>query len=225
MDKNQLYTEQEFAIRRAQEKMANQLRAYGIKDRRILNVMKRIPRHRFIPVGYIPLEYGWFEYAYGDHACPIGYGQTISQPYIVAYMTELLEIQKGHRILEIGSGSGYQTAVLLSLGAEVYSIEIVPELVQFAASTLAEQGFDNFHLKEGDGYKGWGEFSPYQAVIATCAPEVIPHELIKQLDDGGRMVLPVGHTIQHLVLLIKKGKEVTQIDDLSVRFVPMIHRN
>ena len=225
MSKSQPYTEEDFVITCAQERMVNQLRVCGIKDIRILYAMQRIPRHRFIPVEAIPLEYGGLEYAYGDHPCSIGYGQTISQPAIVAHMIELLDIQKDDRVLEIGSGSGYQTAVLLSLGAEVYSIEVVPEFLQFAASRLAEQGFKKFHLKEGDGWKGWAEFAPYQAIMVTCAPEVVPHELVKQLDEGGRMVLPVGRTIQNLVLLTKKGKEVTEKEDLSVRFVPMIHCN
>ena len=225
MKKNESYGDEEFSITHAQERMVDQLRIYGIKDIRILYSMQRIPRHRFIPVETYPLEYGGLEYVYGDHACEIGYGQTMSQPFIVAYMTELLKIQKGDRILEIGSGSGYQTAVLLSLGAEVYSIEIIPELAQFAASRLAEQGFKNFHLKEGDGWKDWAEFSPYQDIIVTCAPEVVPPELIKQLDEGGRMVLPVGRTIQHLVLLTKKENEISKIKNLCVRFVPMIHCN
>ena len=225
MYKNPLDTEEDLAITCARERMVDQLRIYGIRDIRILYAMQRIPRHRFIPLETIPLEYGGPEYAYGDHACPIGNGQTISQPYIVAYMTELLEIQKGDKILEIGSGSGYQTAVLLSLGTEVYSIEIVPELAQLAASVLVEQGFKNFHIKEGDGYRGWKEFAPYNAIIVTCAPEVVPPELVKQLDECGRLVLPVGRTIQHLVLLMKKGKQVTKMEDLCVRFVPMIHCN
>ena len=225
MDKSKPYVDENFSITCAQERMVKQLRDYGIRDIRILYAMQRIPRHRFIPIETFPLEDDWLEYAYGDHPCRIGYNQTISQPFIVAYMTEILEIRKGARILEIGSGSGYQTAVLLSLGAEVYSIEIIPDLVLFTASSLAEQGFKNFHLKEGDGCKGWAEFAPYQGIIVTCAPELVPTELVKQLDEGGRMVLPVGKSSQQLVVLTKKGKEVTKIEDLSVRFVPMIHCN
>ena len=212
--------ETDSGISRLREKMVEQLRYYGIKDPRILNAMGRIPRHRFIP-----FEYGNAEYAYGDHACEIGYGQTISQPYIVAYMTELLEIKKGDKVLEVGTGSGYQTAVLLSLGVHVYSIENIPELLEFAALTLVEEGFKSVHLKEGDGYEGWPEFSPYQAIIVTCAPKVVPPALVKQLDEGGQMVLPVGDTMQHLVLVTKRGKEIKMIEDLSVRFVPMVHRN
>ena len=225
MNREQVYPEEDFAIRSARERLVDQLRVRGIKDVRILKAMNRIPRHRFIPVEYIPLECDWLEYTYGDFPCPIGYGQTISQPYIVAYMTELIEIQEGDRVLEIGSGSGYQTAVLLSLGVEVYSIEIAPELMAFAASKLIEMGFENFHLKEGDGYQGWMEFTPYQAIVVTCAPEEVPPNLVKQLDEGGRMVLPLGKTDQHLVLILKRGKRVTEIEDLSVRFVPMIHSN
>lgn len=207
------------SIVEAQNEMLQQLRSYGIKDSHILEVMERIPRHHFIPEpNDSPRE------AYGDHPVRIGYHQTISQPYIVAYMSQLLEIKKGDRVLEIGTGSGYQTAVLASLGATVYSIEIVSELAEFAANILHKGGFDdNICLKHGDGYDGWAEHSPYQEIIVTCAPEFVPRSLIKQLDDRGRLLLPLGSKKQRLVKIQKQGNKITREEELPVRFVPMVH--
>ena len=200
--------------------MLDQLRSYGIKDPKILNVMERIPRHHYIPKPCNDLHE-----AYGDYPIRIGFHQTISQPFVVAYMSELLQIKDGEKVLEIGTGSGYQTAILASLGAIVYSVEIISELAEFAANTLQKEGFENIQLKKGDGYNGWEEHSPYQVIIVTCAPESIPQSLIDQLDRKGRLLLPLGSKEQRLVLLQKRGDEITTQEELPVRFVPMVHRS
>ena len=197
--------------------MVAQLRAYHVKDERILSAMLKVPRHEFIPE-----EHRREGNPYGDHPCPIGYDQTISQPFIVAYMTEAMHIRAGEKVLEIGTGSGYQAAVLAELGAEVYSIEIVPPLAQHAACVLREQGYTNVSIRTGDGYAGWPDQAPFDVVIVTCAPEEIPDALTKQLRDGGRMILPLGTGFQRLVILRKQGGRLIRMDDLPVRFVPMI---
>lgn len=186
---------------------------YHIRDERVLAVMERVPRHLFIPE---PLR---GPDAYGDHPCPVGFGQTISQPYIVAYMTQALNVQPGEKVLEIGTGSGYQAAVLAGLGAEVFSIERIPELAEHARSLLG----DSVHLLCGDGYQGWPEEAPFDAVIGTCAPDKVPPALIEQLVEGGRMMLPVGDWFQRLVFLSKQDGKIIRENDLSVRFVPMVH--
>ena len=198
--------------------MIDQLKAYGIRDAGILEAMKTVPRHEYIPESFRSMCD-----PYGDHPCPIGYGQTISQPYIVAYMTEKIAPKPGDRILEVGTGSGYQAAILAELGADVYSIEIIPELADHARRVLAQEGFPNVHVLTGDGYKGWPEHAPFDAVIVTCAPEDMPQTLVDQMKDGGRMIVPVGEGFQRLVILRKKDGEVEQIKDLPVRFVPMVH--
>jgi len=204
---------------KARDRMVRQLEEYGIRDERVLAAMKSVPRHLFIPKKYRD-NFA----AYGDHPGPIGYGQTISQPYIVAYMTERLDPKPGENVLEIGTGSGYQAAVLAALGAEVYSIEIIPELADHARKVLEEQGIGNVHILTGDGYKGWPEYSPFDAIIVTCGPESIPRFLVDQLKEGGRMILPLGaHSRQRLVICRKKGGEVMVEEDLPVRFVPMVH--
>ena len=206
------------AISAAHNDMIRQIKSYGISDHNILDAMKRIPRHHFIPnPGEDPQN------AYGDHPVTIGHSQTISQPYIVAYMTELLELKEGERVLEIGTGCGYQTAVLAALGTVVYSVEIVTELAKFAEEVLQKEGINNVFLKEGDGYEGWNENSPYQAIIVTCAPEFIPRTLINQLDEEGRLLLPLGKEEQRLVLVSKHGKKIVEQEKLPVRFVPMVH--
>jgi protein-L-isoaspartate(D-aspartate) O-methyltransferase len=203
----------------ARERMVRKLQRYGISDERILAAMSAVSRHLFIPKRYRD-TYD----PYGDHPGPIGYGQTISQPYIVAYMTERLNLKPGEKVLEIGTGSGYQAAVLAALGAEVYSIEIVPELAAHARKVLAEEGYRNVYVLAGDGYKGWPEYAPFDAIIVTCAPEKIPRALVEQLRDGGRMILPLGPRFhQRLVICRKKGGEVVVEEDLPVRFVPMVH--
>ena len=198
--------------------MIAQLEHYGIKDPDVLAAMMKIQRHRFIPEKY--LEYSD---PYGDHPCPIGFGQTISQPYIVAYMTERIDPKPGDKVLEIGTGSGYQAAILAELGADVYTVEIVPELAEHARKALAAQGYAAVHVLAGDGYKGWPEHAPFDAIIVTCAPEDVPPALVEQLKDGGRMIVPVGEGAQRLVILRKKAGKVEMEEDLAVAFVPMVH--
>ncbi|HEY5621110.1 MAG TPA: protein-L-isoaspartate(D-aspartate) O-methyltransferase [Pontiella sp.] len=200
----------------ARMEMVAVIKAHGVTDERVLEAMAKVRRHVYIPETFRGRD------AYGDHPCPIGYGQTISQPFIVAYMTQRLEVKPDMRILEIGTGSGYQAAVLAEMGAEVFSIEIVPELAKHAQTVLAAEGYTNVTVKAGDGYKGWAEHAPFDAVIVTCAPDEIPGRLTEQLRDGGRMVLPVGSGIQQLVILEKSGNTFREIPDIYVRFVPMI---
>jgi protein-L-isoaspartate(D-aspartate) O-methyltransferase len=166
--------------------MLETIRERGVSDENVLRAMQETPRHVFVPNKYL-------DQAYDDHPLPIGYGQTISQPYIVAWMTELLDLQPGEKVLEIGTGSGYQAAVLAGLGeVEVFSIEIVPALAESAADALSRQGYSNLHLKQGDGYYGWQEFAPFDAIIVTAAPDHLPPPLAAQLVEGGRLVIPIG---------------------------------
>lgn len=162
------------------------IEAAGIEDPAVLDAMRSVPRHRFVPPDYI-------DQAYENHPLPIGFGQTISQPYIVAWMTDLLELQPGEKVLEIGTGSGYQAAVLAELdGVEVYTIEIVPELAEQAANRLNELGYENVRSRQGDGYYGWPEQAPFDAIIVTAAPDHLPTPLAAQLADGGSLVIPIG---------------------------------
>jgi len=188
----------------------------GIKADRVLEAMNSVPQHRFVPERYQ-------HEAYEDHPLPIGYNQTISQPFIVALMTELLDPQPGEKVLEIGTGSGYQAAILSRLVKEVYSIEIVAELAVTAEKALASLSYDNVHVKSGDGYQGWPDKAPFDAIIVTCAPDHIPEPFIDQLKDGGRMIIPFGKedTVQELYLLEKKNGKVQKKSVLPVRFVPM----
>lgn len=193
-----------------------QLEARGIRDERVLAAMRRVPRHEFVP-GHLRAS------AYEDCPLPIGHGQTISQPYIVAFMTEQLALKPTDRVLEIGTGSGYQAAVLAELVAEVYTIEIIQPLAEQARATLSRLGYTNVMIRVGDGHKGWPEKAPFDAIIVTCAPEDVPQALVDQLKDGGRMIIPVGPLWdQELVLLEKKQGRITRTDVLPVRFVPMI---
>ncbi len=196
--------------------MVATIRRYGLRDDAVLDAMGAVWRHRYIPAAYQRAD------AYGDHPCPIGQNQTISQPYIVAYMTSKMNLQPGEKVLEIGTGSGYQAAILAELGAAVYSIEIIPELAQHAQKILKQEGYGAVHVLAGDGYKGWPEHAPFDAVIVTCAPAEIPQALVDQLREGGRMILPLGRYRQRLVILRKQQGRVVQEDDLSVRFVPMV---
>ena len=195
-----------------------QLKAPGrdIRDERVLAAMGKVPRHEFVP-DEVKV------YAYDDQALPIGHEQTISQPFIVAYMTEQLKPEAGEKILEIGTGSGYQAAILAELVDQVYSIEIVKPLAERARETLKRLGYENVHSRTGDGFKGWPDAAPFDAIIVTCAPEDIPSALVEQLKEGGRMMIPVGPAgaVQKLYLLEKLDGEIVKKAVMDVRFVPM----
>lgn len=194
-----------------------QIRARGVKDPRVLDAMRKVPRHEFVPSSYE-------RQAYGDHPLPIGHDQTISQPYIVAFMTEQAGVKPGDKVLEIGTGSGYQAAVLWEITTNVYTIEIVKPLYEQAMERLVQRGFPAENVRLGDGYKGWPEHAPFDAIIVTAAPDKIPPPLIEQLKPGGRMVIPVGsiHTSQELQVVTKdKDGKVKTRDVLPVRFVPL----
>jgi protein-L-isoaspartate(D-aspartate) O-methyltransferase len=211
--------EDQWAVARKQM-VAEQLRGpgRGLTNARVLEVMQRLPRHEFLP----PSDRAD---AYDDRALPIGYGQTISQPFIVGFMTEKLAPKPTDRVLEIGTGSGYQAAVLGNLVQEVYTIEIIPELARRAATDLRRLGCTNVFVRAGDGYLGWPEKAPFDAIIVTCAPDQVPQPLIDQLKDGGRLIIPVGNDWeQQLVLLTKHHGKLAQHAVLPVRFVPMTGR-
>ena len=192
-----------------------QIVARGVRDARVLAAMRQVPRHLFVDA-----KEG--AQAYEDHPLPIAGNQTISQPYIVALMTELADLTPSEKVLEIGTGSGYQSAVLSRLAREVYSIEIVPELARASAERLRQLGYSNVTVREGDGYRGWAEHAPFDAILVTAAPDRIPQPLLDQLAPGGRMVIPVGSFFQELKVLSKdKNGNITEKDILPVRFVPM----
>lgn len=191
-----------------------QIIAGGITDQRVIAAMRRIPRHLFMPETVS-------EDAYGDFPLPIGHGQTISQPFIVAYMTQALELQEDEKVLEIGTGSGYQAAILAELVSRVCTIEIVEPLAESAKNTLAELGYENVRVRAGDGYQGWPEESPFDAIILTAAPKEIPAPLLEQLAIGGRLILPVGDYPQRLLLIRRTNEGYTEKELLPVAFVPM----
>jgi len=192
-----------------------QVRARGVDDRRVLKAMEQVPRHRFVPQDVR-------DRAYDDRPLPIGSGQTISQPYIVGLMTELLEIKPGDRVLEIGTGSGYQAAVLSRLASNVYTIEIVSPLGEQARRTLQELGYTNVHARIGDGYKGWPEAAPFDAIVVTAAPPQVPKPLLDQLAVGGNLVVPEGDSWQDLTVYTKqRDGSFRKRKELPVRFVPM----
>ena len=206
--------EDEFAVAR-RRMVAEQIRARGVTDPAVLAAMEAVPRHLFIPESER-------REAYDDHPLPIGDGQTISQPYMVALMTSLLGLQPGQRVLEVGTGSGYQAAVLSRLAADVYTIEILSPLGKRAESTLADLGYRNVHVRIGDGYKGWPNAAPFDAIIVTAAPPSIPDPLLAQLKTGGKMVIPVGHTFQDLLVLTKRADGgFDTAKKMPVLFVPM----
>ena len=200
-------------LRRAM--VEQQLRGRDVSNEAVLAAMTKVPRHEFVPADY-------HSEAYGDYPLPIGYGQTISQPYIVAIMTELIDLQPGERVLEIGTGSGYQAAILAELTDEVYTIEIIPELADRAQQTFANLGYDQIVARQADGYWGWEEYSPFDAIIVTAAPDHVPQPLVNQLADGGKMVIPIGPPggYQSLWLLERKGDEVLRTNWGGVSFVP-----
>jgi len=196
------------------EMVKSQIEARGVKNSDVLDAMKNVPRHEFVPVNNI-------NQAYYDGPLPIGYNQTISQPYIVAIMTELLNVGEGDKVLEIGTGSGYQAAVLAEIVDSVFSIEIVCELRERADSTLKRLGYTNVLTKCGDGYLGWPEYAEFDAIIVTAAPEKVPQPLLDQLKDGGKLVIPVGDALQFLEIYIKRGDNFDRERHIPVRFVPM----
>ena len=198
------------------EMVQTTIEARGVTDENVLDAMRTVPRHLFVLPDYVDM-------AYQDHPLPIDYGQTISQPYIVAWMTELLALKPGEKVLEIGTGSGYQAAVLAELeGVEVYTIEIVPELAEIATDRLEELGYSDVEVKQGDGYYGWPDYAPFDAIIVTAAPDHLPAPLVEQLVEGGRLVIPIGPPggYQSLWKFVKEGGEVTAYNMGGVRFVP-----
>lgn len=203
--------------RRRRQMVDAQIRARGIKDQRVLDALMQVPRHRFVRDRDV-------EAAYGDFPLDIGFGQTISQPYIVGFMTEALALEPTDKVLEIGTGSGYQAAVLGQLARDVYTIEIVAELAERSARVIQELGYTNVHVRSGDGYRGWPEQAPFDAVIVTAAPDHIPQPLVDQLRIGGRLVVPVGVADQNLLVLTRTAEGLREDDRLPVRFVPLTRR-
>lgn len=201
---------------RAENMVDTQIASRGIKDESVLRAMKQTPRHLFIPE-HLHAQ------AYNDHPLPIGSGQTISQPYIVALMTEYLDLKGTERVLEIGTGSGYQAAILAHLVDTCYSLEVVKELAESSTDRLGRLGYQNVVVKWGDGYLGWPEHAPFDRIIITAAPPEIPEKLIEQLSVGGRMIVPVGSRYQELILITKNRKGIQQKRIIPVRFVPMVH--
>jgi protein-L-isoaspartate(D-aspartate) O-methyltransferase len=206
-------TEQQYAKLR-ESMVREQLQARDVKDARVLAAMRKVPRHKFVPKNLA-------DSAYEDYPLPLTLGQTISQPYIVGYMTQALQLRGGERVLEIGTGSGYQAAILAELAAEVYTIEILPELASQAQSTLDALGYKNIRIRSGDGYAGWPEAAPFDRIIVTAAPDHIPQPLIDQLKPGGKMIIPVGSVTQELVLVEKNERGISRRSTIPVIFVPM----
>jgi protein-L-isoaspartate(D-aspartate) O-methyltransferase len=200
----------------ARERMVTaQVAGRGVRDPRVLAAMRDVPRHRFVPESEQP-------YAYQDRPLPIGHGQTISQPYIVALMSELADVKAGDTVLEVGTGSGYQAAVLAEMGAKVYSIEILEALARRSKATLEELGYGKkVEVRHGDGYAGWPEHAPFDAIVVTAAPPEIPEPLKEQLKVGGRLVIPVGKYLQSLLRLTRTEKGFREESVIPVRFVPM----
>jgi protein-L-isoaspartate(D-aspartate) O-methyltransferase len=202
-----------YAMQR-EDMVRRQLKARGIRDPRVLEAMRKVERHLFVPER---LQ----RQAYEDQPLPIGHAQTISQPYIVAFMTELAQLKPGDKVLEIGTGSGYQAAVIAAMGCEVYSIEIVKTLAEEASKRLADLNIDTVHVRDGDGYAGWPEHAPFDAILVTAAPPKIPEPLKRQLRVGGRLIIPVGEFFQELLLIERTETGFTEKSTLPVRFVPM----
>ncbi len=203
-------------LRQREEMVRLQLKYRGISDPKILEAFSKVPRDAFVPAEYR-------RYSYADQPIPIGEGQTISQPYIVAYMTEVLQVRPNEKVLEIGTGSGYQAAILAELDVEVFSIEVNEILADRASTTLENLGYKKINLKTGDGYEGWEEHAPFDAILVTCSPASVPPKLREQLAEGGRMIIPVGmqNSVQYLYLLDKQKGIIRQKNVMPVRFVPM----
>jgi len=195
--------------------VAEQIRARGVHDELVLAAMARVPRHLFVPPDHV-------DEAYQDHPVTIGFGQTISQPYIVGYMTEALQLERSHRVLEIGTGCGYQTSILAELVAEVYSVEVIAALAERAQETLAALDYQNIHLKVDDGHRGWPEHAPYDRIVSAAAPHDIPPALFEQLAEGGILAIPIGISDQELHVVRRRGDRFDTLSTLPVRFVPMV---
>jgi protein-L-isoaspartate(D-aspartate) O-methyltransferase len=204
----------------ARDRMVDeQIAGRGVRDSRVLDAMRKVERHRFVGEGLR-------HQAYEDHPLPIGSGQTISQPYIVAAMTEHLQVRKADKVLELGTGSGYQTAVLAELAAAVYTVELLPELSRVARLALADVGYRNVRFRTGDGHLGWPEFAPFDRIVVTAAAQVMPTELVRQLTEGGRIVVPVGPAdSQTLFLGVRHGHRLVQRALMQVAFVPFVRGN
>jgi protein-L-isoaspartate(D-aspartate) O-methyltransferase len=194
-----------------------QIRARDLQNATVLDAMRLVPRHLFVPDDLKP-------FAYDDRPLPIGHDQTISQPYIVGYMTDALQLEPAHTVLEIGTGSGYQAAILADIARQVYSIEIVPDLAETAKRAIAAAGYTNVEVRTGNGYLGWREHAPFDRIIVTAAPPDIPEALVEQLAVGGVMVLPVGTANQEIVVITKTPAGIAQKRAIQVRFVPMVSR-
>jgi protein-L-isoaspartate(D-aspartate) O-methyltransferase len=195
--------------------VATQLKSRGIKDVKVLEAMGKVPRHVFVPDDMK-------KYAYNDEPLPIGKGQTISQPYIVAYMTEILQLSGEEKVLEVGSGSGYQAAILAEIVQKVFSVEIIDDLSNHAQKVLQSLGYTNIYFRIGDGASGWEEHAPYDAIMVTAAPPKVPEALEDQLKIGGRMIVPVGDAFQELVLIVRERRRFRKKKLLPVRFVPLV---
>jgi len=208
----QQVSDEEYTKQRRQ--LVEQLRSEGIENKEVLDALLKVPRHRFVPPSYRHL-------AYRNHPLPIGQDQTISQPFIVGYMTEAAEIASGEKVLEIGTGSGYQAAVLAELAKEVYTIEIIPELAERSRALLGEMGYKNLHVKTGNGYEGWVEHAPFDAIVVTAAPDQVPKALVEQLAVRGKMVIPVGTSYQQMLIITKTELGVVERRTIPVAFVPM----
>lgn len=206
-------SEEEFAAQR--RKLVEVLKSQGLKKETVLDALLKVPRHKFVPASHR-------NRAYENRALPIAHEQTISQPYIVGYMTEAADIAPGDRVLEIGTGSGYQAAVLAELAKEVYSIEIVPSLADSARNLLLELGYKNVQVRTGNGYLGWPEHAPFDAIIVTAAPPEVPQALVEQLAVGGTMVVPVGSEFQEMVIITRSESGLVQRRTIPVAFVPMV---
>lgn len=206
-------------LRHLRMEMVNrQIIARGIQDPLVLEAMARVPRHDYVPPGQE-------RHAYEDGPLSIGAGQTISQPYVVALMTEMAQIHSRSKVLEVGTGSGYQTAILAEIALEVFTVEVLPQLASEARKRLETAGYQNIHFRVGDGHNGWPEAAPFDAIVVTAAPDTLPPKLVDQLNTNGRLVIPIGNLFQDLVLIRKTAGGTLKEKSIPVRFVPMIHQD